>query len=243
MTFARLRQKLPHILLFARYFLPVLTGVLLLVLSFFYNVYYYQLGSRYVQSLFHFYSGTFTAMKEYLGGGHAGLGAFYTWLTVGALAGVLCFILAATFSVFAFLPSLAVFAGKPATQEKLRFKILFPNRVCLFLSSCLYLPTALFPQFFSWVCRRAGENTEMIFVEISVPLIVTAVLILLTLALAVYARFAERTEPHYDPFVLEVALPEEDKEAVHGPGAGEEPPEAGAPAEPEKPEEPPTDTP
>lgn len=207
MTFSRLRQKLPHILLFARYALPVFSGAVLLLLSFFYNIYYYQLGSRYVQSLFHFYSGTFAAMKNYLGGGRVGTGAFYTWLTVGALVGVLCFILALTFSVFALLPVLRTFMGAPATREKLRFKILFPNRVCLFLSGCLYLPTALFPHYFAWVCRRAGESTELIFIEASVPLIVTAALTLFTLALAVYARFAEKKEPHFDPFTLETALP------------------------------------
>ena len=97
--------------------------------------------------------------------------------------------------------------GAPATREKLRFKILFPNRVCLFLSGCLYLPTALFPHYFAWVCRRAGESTELIFIEASVPLIVTAALTLFTLALAVYARFAEKKEPHFDPFTLETALP------------------------------------
>ena len=35
MTFSRLRQKLPHILLFARYALPVFSGAVLLLLSFF----------------------------------------------------------------------------------------------------------------------------------------------------------------------------------------------------------------
>lgn len=68
MRLSRLRQGLPHVLLFARYLLPVLTGVILLVLSFFYNVYYYQLGSRYVLSLFHFYFDTFSALKEYFAG-------------------------------------------------------------------------------------------------------------------------------------------------------------------------------
>lgn len=205
----RFRLHLTQILLFARYLLPVLTGLILLVLSAFYNVYYYQLGTRYVQSLFHFYSGTFSAMKNYLGGGSTGTGAFYAWLTVGAVIGVLCFILALTLAVFAFLPSLATFRGLPAVREKLRFKILFPNRICLFLSSCLYLPAAWYPQYFARVCRRAGESAELIFMEANVPLIVTAGLTAITLALTVYARFAEKREPRFDPFLLGVSLPAE----------------------------------
>lgn len=207
MTLPRPGQKLSRILLLARYLLPVLTGAVLLILSFFYNVYYYQLGERYVQSLFHFYSGTFTAMKNYLGGTGADAGAFYTWLTLGALVGVLCLILALTLSVFALLPVLRAFLRMPAAREKLRFKILFPNRVCLFLSGCLYLPAALFPHYFAWVCRRAGESADLIFVEANVPLIVTAALTFLTLALAFYTVQMEKKEPRLDPFTLESALP------------------------------------
>lgn len=211
MTLRDLRVSLPHILLFARYLLPVLTGVALLVLSFFYNVYYYQLGSRYIQSLFHFYSGTFSVAKNYLGGGSAGTGAFYAWLTAGAVLGVLCFILALTFAVFAFLPAFRTFAGLSAVREKLRFKILFPNRICLFLSCCLYLPAALYPRFFALVCRRAGRNADMIFIGADTPLIVTGALTVLTLILAVYACRAEKKEPHYDPFCLGVSLPASDE--------------------------------
>lgn len=207
MTLPRPGQKLSRILLLARYLLPVLTGAVLLILSFFYNVYYYQVGERYVQSLFHFYSGTLTSMKNYLGGTGADAGAFYTWLTVGALVGVLCFILALTFSVVALLPVLRAFFGKPTTREKLWFKILFPNRVCLFLSGGGYLPAALFPHYFAWVCRRAGESADLIFMETNVPLIVTAALTLLTLVLAFYAVQIEKKEPHLDPFTLESALP------------------------------------
>ena len=51
----RLKKAIPYIAIYARYLLPVLTGVLLFVFSFFDWVYFYMQGSRYKMSLFSFY--------------------------------------------------------------------------------------------------------------------------------------------------------------------------------------------
>lgn len=209
------REHAPRVLIYLRYVLPALTGVTLLVLSFFYLVEYDQSGEAYVQTLFRFYYNTLSASHGYIGGGNmqAGKNALYGWLTAGAVCGILLYLLGLFFAVFSCILFFCAFRHREenaaAQRAKLLFKIAFPNRVCLFLSNCLFLPVALFPSYFSMVAGKVAgvSSAELLHVERNVPLIVTVALTALTLVLAVFAAVWEERE-HLDPFRLDRALGE-----------------------------------
>lgn len=209
----RFSEYLPRAAIYLRYLFPVLTGVVLTVLSFFYLVRYYQGGEAYVQTLFRFYYNTLSASHQYLGSGNtqAGKNALYGWLTAGAVGGILLYLLGMFFAVFALVLFLRAFRKSEETaaarRMKVLFKIAFPNRVCLFLSNCLFLPVALFPSYFSMVAGKVAgvSRTEILYVERNIPLIVTAVLTVLTLALAIFAAVREKQE-RLNPFALDRAL-------------------------------------
>jgi len=76
-------------------------------------------------------------------------------------------------------------------RRRILLKVLFPNRICYFLSSCLYVIPALFPEYFSAVCGRFLQITggrAALFVEYNVLLIVLIVLLVATLVLSVFIR-------------------------------------------------------
>lgn len=187
----------------ARYLLPVLSGVLLLVLSFFYGIEYYQAGRLYHQSLWNFYAETLRAGHRYLGAAeHAqGLNAYYGWLCAGAVVGILLYLiglLVAGCSAY-----LALLCGKLEPGERKRRKILLrvfvPNRIALFLYNCLFAAVAAFPHYFAFVSARAARVAvrEMLFIEYNIPLVVTAALALAMLVLAIAQRFVPDAR---DPF-------------------------------------------
>lgn len=206
-------ERLPRAFIYLRYIFPVLVGVTLSVLSFFYLVQYDQGGEAYVQTLFRFYYNTLSASHSYIGAGNmqSGKNALYGWLTAGAVCGILLYLLGMFFAVFSCILFFRAFRHREesaaAQHAKLLFKIAFPNRVCLFLSNCLFLPVALFPSYFSLVARRVAgvSSRELLYVERNVPLIVTVALTVLTLVLAVFAAVREEKE-HLNPFRLDRAL-------------------------------------
>jgi len=88
---------------------------------------------------------------------------------------------------------LAIRAGdsEEGKRRRILLKVLFPNRICYFLSSCLYVIPALFPEYFSAVCGRFLQITggrAALFVEYNVLLIVLIVLLVATLVLSVFIR-------------------------------------------------------
>lgn len=230
--------RLPRAAVYARYLFPALTGILLVALSFFYLVRYYQGGEAYVQTLFRFYYNTLSASHKYLSGGNtqAGKNALYGWLTAGAVGGIFLYLLGMFFAVFALILFLRAFREKEETpaarRAKVLFKIVFPNKVCLFLSNCLFLPVAMFPGYFSMVAARVAGSSrrEVLFIEQNIPLLVTGIMTALTFLLAVFAAVRGKEE-HLDPFTLDRPLSVGDMTAANilgadeapAPGADEEP--------------------
>ena len=194
-----IKKHLPAIAVYARYLLPALTGVLLLVFSFFDWTYFYMQGTRYKMSLFSFYQRTMTSSLDQLGTkGAASTGGFYGVLSVGVAVGLLLYLAALFFAVLAAVTAVRAFrAGhesKESNRMKIAFKIAFPNRICLFLSNALFLVPTLYPAYFSAVSRHfmMVDKKEIIYTDTNVLFFVILGLTLLTLALSFAISRIER---------------------------------------------------
>ncbi len=193
------RRNFAEIAIWTRYALPVLSVAVLFVMGWFYNVRSVSVGVRYHVSLWRLYGSTLSGTHTYLGGKTVMAKSwFYGLLSVGAIVGILCFLLAAFFAVLAFYTAFHSFrAGKDSEQAgrmKVIFKIAFPNRACLFLSNALLLVPTLFPHLVSFVGSRflvvSGEKTMFV---LSNPVLVTvgallAVTLVLSLVIPKYER-------------------------------------------------------
>ena len=195
----RLKKAMPYVAIYARYLLPLFTGVLLLAFSYLDWVYFYMRGSRYKMSLFSFYQRTLTSSLEYVGGKTtAASNEFYGILSGGAVVGILFYLVALFFAVLAAVTAIRAFrAGHESEQSnrmKVAFKIAFPNRVCLLLSNVLFLVPTLFPEYFSAVGRHfmLVDKKEIIYTETNVLFFVILGLTLITLALALLIPRLER---------------------------------------------------
>ncbi|MBQ8340476.1 MAG: hypothetical protein IJY16_08530 [Clostridia bacterium] len=190
------RDRLYRRLIIARYLLPPLTGLVVLVMSFFYTVRAAQGGVAIWVSHARLCFNSLKSARAYLIGGNveAGERNFYVMLAVGAGVAILVFLIAAVLSCFAaYQAILAIRAGdsEEGKRRRILLKVLFPNRICYFLTSCLYLAPALFPEYFSAVCGRflqISGGSAALFVEYNVLLIVLAVLLAATLVLSVLVR-------------------------------------------------------
>lgn len=194
-----LRHYRAEIAVWARYALPLFTVAVLFVMGWFYNVRSVSVGVRYHVSLWRLYGSTLSGTHTYLGGKTVMAKSwFYGLISVGAIVGILCFLLAAFFAVLAFYTAYQSFrAGKDterANRMKLIFKIAFPNRFCLLLSNALLLVPAFFPHFVSFVGSRflvvSGEKTMFV---LSNPVLATvgallAVTLVLSLVIPKYER-------------------------------------------------------
>lgn len=185
------RHHLPELAVWARYALPVLSVLTLLLLSFFYNVRVVSVGKRYEASIIRLIVNTLRGMHDYLGGElKEAKTTFYAILAVGAILAVICYLLALFFAGLAAYTAYRAFRAGHASEEgnryKMVFKMAFPNRVCLFLSNALVLIPALYPHFLSFVGSRfllIGDES-VVYVLLNRPLIVIGVMLGLTLVLA-----------------------------------------------------------
>ena len=125
---------LPQSLIWARYLLPAIGVLVILVLGFFFNVRF--ISGRITQelSVWRLYANTFVGMHEYLGGYiQVGRSWFFGLLVAGAIVGALCFLAALFFAgLAAYTACRAFLAGQESAESdkyKLVFKIAFPNRV------------------------------------------------------------------------------------------------------------------
>lgn len=191
------KKRLPVIAIYARYFLPVLTALVLLILSCCDLVYFYMVGASYKMSLFAFLKSTLSAAIAYVGEGNGDYGAFYAVQTIGAVIFIAIHLLAIFFSVFAAVTACRAFRAGHESREsnrmKIAFKIAFPNRIALFLANLTLILPTLHPYYFAAVGKAFDGGSALLFIAQNVPLIVVGVLLALTLALAmVTPRFERR---------------------------------------------------
>ena len=204
----KLRRKLPVAVIYARYLLPLFSTVFLLISGFFYAVRGVNVGRYYEVSIWRLYANTFSGVHGYLGtDGNMRADGLYTTLSIGAVVGVLIFLLAAFLNVLAAVTAWRAFrAGEKsdlAHRMKIKFNIAFPNRVCLFLSNLLLLVPAAYPNFYSAVSQNymLVGATNVFYVTLNRPLIVLFVLSALTLILAIASARYEKKR-HMDMFAL-----------------------------------------
>ena len=196
----RFLSHVPALLIWARYLLPALGVLTVLVLGFFYNVRF--ISGRITQelSVWRLYANTFVGMHEYLGGpGKAGRSWFFGILVAGAIVGILCFLAALFFAgLSAYTACRAFHAGHDSEESdkyKLIFKIIFPNRVWLYLSQLFVLIPLFYPHFVSLVGGYflAIGMGDVIFILLNRPLIVAGAFCFASLVLAlVIPRFERR---------------------------------------------------
>lgn len=195
----RLRRILPKAVVYARYLLPAISVLFLIISGFFYAVKGVNVGRYYEVSVWRLYVNTFTGTHAYLGTeGNVRADGLYTALGVGAIVGVLVLLIALFLNVLATVTALYAFrAGKEsekAHRMKVIFKIAFPNRVCLFLANLLLIVPVLYPNFYAAISANymLVGATNVFYVTLNRPLIVLAVLSALTLIIAVVAKRYEK---------------------------------------------------
>ncbi|MBQ9098429.1 MAG: hypothetical protein IJY50_03275 [Clostridia bacterium] len=195
----RFWATLPVVAIYARYLLPAIMGLVSLVLGCLYLVRVAQSGARAEVSLVRLYLNTFVGAHNYLGGTtNETANWFYGLLVTGAIVGIVLYLLAMGLAIFVAVAAVRAFRAGHESEEsnrmKLLFKIVFPNRICLFLSHLLLLVPLLFPEYFSCIGKHflliGGES--VIYVMLNRPLIVAAVMLVLILALAVGINPYER---------------------------------------------------
>ena len=193
------KKKLPRVAIFARYLLPAVFGVVLLITAFFDGVYFYMNGKLMKTSLVSFYKNTLTSAHGYLAGTtDSQTNLFYGLMAGGALVFALIYLLALGLSALAAVTACRAFLseqdGERCNRAKVIFKIAFPNRVLLYLSGVLYFVPSLYPQYFSAVGKRflAIGGRETVFVDrngyLIATLIYAAVLAVLSLAISKWER-------------------------------------------------------
>ena len=195
----RFCKRLPEILIWARYLMPALGALTVLVLGSFYNVRFIEGRLTKELSLWRLYANTFLGAHDYLGGStRAGSSWFFGLLVAGAVVGILCLLVALLFAgIAAYTACRAFFAGHTSEKSdkmKLIFKIAFPNRVWLYVSQLFLLVPLVYPHFVSFVGGRflAMGVGDAIFILLNRPLIVAGVFCLVTLVLALVIPRYER---------------------------------------------------
>lgn len=217
------QRRLQEGLIYTRYLLPLLTGAVLLVMSFFYNIRAAQGYMRYSLSLSRLYTNTVSAARSYFISDKLSdpVSAYYTLLLIAAGVGLLFFLLAAFFNTVA-----AVFAlralpkgheSEEASRYKLYFKMAFPNRFALALANCLWLVPALYPTMLSYIGGRflLIQGVTRLYISRDLPLIAVGVMTALSLLLALCISRLER-RLQMNMFLIWHAPEEESEEEEEG---------------------------
>ncbi len=213
-------ERRVRMLLFARYLLPLLSALLVVVVGLFYNVFAVQNGKRVQLCVLRLCFNTLKSARAYMMGAEvvAGVRNFYIVLMIGAACFIVLFLLSVAHAIFALYMLYRTLRARAAGDKeaekrtKVLFRAVFSNRVVMWISNALVLPLALFPEFFSFVCARfltvSGGNT--FYLRFNTTAVVAAVFALLTLVFALYLRRYERAVG-LDLFFIEEEEDEEEE--------------------------------
>ena len=195
------RKNFPVVLIWARYLFPLLSCVILFALSFGDLFEFYQSSSIGTISIFGLYGATFQTVFSAFGEITGGTVLWYAILQLlGAIIGLVAFLAFVGFAVLAAITACRAFCHEPehptANRMKVIFKVVFPNRICLFLANALALVPFLFPYYFSFVLEQfynMGVEPEMPIYIKSNPCFwiafgLTAITLILALVIPRYER-------------------------------------------------------
>ena len=195
------RKNVPVVLIWARYLFPLLSCVILFALSFGDLFEFYQSSTVGTISIFGLYGATFQTVFSAFGEITSGTVLWYAILQLlGAIIGLLAFLLFIGFAILAAITACRAFCHGPedptANRMKVIFKVVFPNRICLFLANALALVPFLFPYYFSFVLERfynMGVEPEMpIYIKSNPCFWIALGLTVITLVLALVIPRYER---------------------------------------------------
>ena len=210
---ARLRKNVLKALVWTRYLLPFATALAVIVMGCFKMV---RFAFHKPMSLFRLMWNTLVSARAYRAGEtNAATDWFYGVLAGVTIVDILLTLLALFFVVLAAAVACRAFwmghESKESNRAKLLFKIVFPNRACLYLSNLLLLAPVLYPHLFSFVSTRFLRigNESAVYVISNPALIVVGASLLLTLAIAIaIPRFERRLQMNL--FLLHHAENEEE---------------------------------
>ena len=196
---ARLRKNALKALVWTRYLLPFATALAVIVMGCFKMV---RFAFHKPISLFQLMWNTLVSARAYRAGEtNAATDWFYGVLAGVTIVDILLALLALFFVALAAVVACRAFLlgheNKESNRAKLLFKIVFPNRVWLYLSNLLLLVPVLYPHLFSFVSTRFLRigNESAVYVITNPALIVVGASLLLTLAIAIaIPRFERRLQ-------------------------------------------------
>ena len=200
---AKIKKMLPRVAIFTHYLMPLAVSVIAFVLSCLY-ITRIAVGTATMElSTVRLYANTLAASREYFFGDATrtvALNWFYGLTTAASIIGILLFVAGVALAVIAAVSTIrafrAGFESEESNRAKVLFQILFPNRICFYLSYLLLVIPLFYPEFFSAIGQHlllSGSSADaLIFILLNRPLIVIGVLCLLALLLAVFVPRLER---------------------------------------------------
>ncbi|MBQ9802339.1 MAG: hypothetical protein IJW51_04645 [Clostridia bacterium] len=199
---AEKRERCWRVLVWARYLLPLVTALVLLISGSFYHVFALQSGKSIRVSVLRLCFNTLKSARAYLlsENGVAGVRNFYLFLMIGAILLLLFFVIAlllALFALYALRRATVARAAQDVEEEKhakILLRAFLPNRVVMALVNALLLPLAFYPEVFSLICGQSltVSGGITLYVRLNVTALVVSLLTLATFALAFVIRRRER---------------------------------------------------
>ena len=210
------REGLCKALVWARYLMPALIAFCSLLFGSLYMV-RIALGTSLMElSTLRLYGNSLNGALQHLGiEGTTGTNWFYGLSAAGAVVGILIFSAATGLAVLSAVTVIrafrAGFESEVGNRMKVLFRIPFGNRAVFFLWQLLFLIPLFYPEYVAAVGQHlmlAGVHLgDVLYVMLNRPVIIVAVLCLLSLILGFVTK---KLEKRYKMDMLELWLPEPD---------------------------------
>lgn len=198
------KKRIPfgHILIAARYLLPLFSAFVFVVVGFLNIVYIDGFTARYHTSLWQLYFNVFSvAQKHFATGGTAQGDELFTLLVIGSVVGLVVLAVALGLICLAAITAYRALRAEKTSEVCRRMKMIhrvaFPNRFCLFLPQLLLIIPTLYANFYAAVSEYYALTglAEVLTVRVNLPLMIQGVLAALTLVVAILSpRYERATE-------------------------------------------------
>ncbi len=190
------KKRLCRALIFARYILPLLSALAVLILGFTFSV-KAKRGGDLLISNFRLMLETFKNAREGTVLRGVGVRNLYLLLIVGAVIFLILYLISVAYAVFALWQLAFVARHRESTpaacrQRKILFVTYMPSRTIFLLSNFALLPLAAFPNYFSFIFRWLMPLLVGTEILLNPALLVALCLLVLTAVLAFFLAPVER---------------------------------------------------
>ena len=213
------RETACRVLVWVRYLMPALIGFCTLLFGAFYWV-HIALGTSFMElSTLRLYGSSLNgALQHFATGGTTGQNWFYGLTAAGAVVGILLLLTATALAVLAGVTAIrafrAGFESNESNKMKVLFRVPFANRAVFWLYQLLFLLPLLYPEYVAAVGQRlmlGGVHLgDVLYIVLNRPLIIVAVLCLVSLILGMVTKKLER-KYKMDMFELWFSEPTEEE--------------------------------